>query len=209
MATNITPYKSLISASERAQAMGQNPVLIWFTGLSGAGKSTLATRVERALFHQGLHTYYLDADETRQGMNSDVGFDTSGRHENMRRVGHLCRHLLDSGLIVLASFISPFERDRALVRELIAPHPFAEVYLSTSLDECERRDPKGLYKRARAGEIRHFTGLSAPYEAPSNPLVELKTDHHDIDESVDILLRKISERCLLAKETHKGPGNEA
>ncbi len=191
MTSNLTPYKSLITASERSDKLGQRPLLIWFTGLSGAGKSTLATHVEQRLFQLGLHTYYLDADQTRQGMNRDVGFDAQGRHENMRRVGHLCHHLLDAGLVVLASFISPFENDRALVFELINPYPYIEIYISTGLDECERRDPKGLYKRARAGEISNFTGLSAPYEAPKSPHIELNTRGLTVKECVDILITKI------------------
>lgn len=171
--------------------MNQKPLLIWFTGLSGAGKSTLATHLEAELFKRNFHTYYLDADQTRQGMNSDIGFDAAGRHENMRRVGHLCHHLLDAGLIVLASFISPFERDRALVAELVSPYQLIEVYVSTSLHECEKRDPKGLYKRARAGEIAHFTGLTAPYEPPKSPQIEILTDNLSISESVDILTSEL------------------
>jgi len=191
MNDNTTLSRSLINSKARETRLGHRPILLWFTGYSGAGKATLCALLEKELFERGLHSYFLDAITVRQGMNKDVGFDESGRHENMRRVGYLCRHLLDAGQIVLAGFISPFRHDRALIENIIRPYQFVEIYLSTSIEECERRDPKGLYRRARNGEIKNFTGLSAPYEKPENPAIEIKTDALSPEDSLQELKTKL------------------
>jgi adenylylsulfate kinase len=154
---------------------------VWFTGLSGAGKSTLSSRVEEVLFQRGYRTYLLDGDNVRQGLCSDLGFSEKDRQENIRRIGETARLFMDAGIIVLTAFISPFRADRELVRALVQPGDFIEVYCNATLHVCENRDTKGLYKKARRGEIPEFTGISSPYEVPHKPEVEVFTGQKSLD----------------------------
>lgn len=199
---NIVWHPHAITGSDRARLNGQRPFVIWFTGLSGSGKSTLAGALEERLFTAGHRCYLLDGDNIRHGLNRDLGFSDADRIENIRRVGELARILVDAGLIVIAGFISPFARDRAMVRQLIEPGKFVEVYLNAPLAVCEQRDPKGLYRKARAGEIRHVTGIDSPYEAPLEAEVVLDTSARDVPGCVDEVL----EFCRQA-ELIPVPGN--
>ena len=162
-----TPFT--VNRANREKLGGHKALVIWFTGLSGAGKSTLANLLEIELHKRGKRTYILDGDNIRQGLNKDLGFTDSDREENIRRIAEVSKLMMDAGLIVITAFISPFQRDRELVRELIGADHFFEIYVSTSLADCEARDPKGLYLKARAGEIPHFSGVSSPYEPPIQP----------------------------------------
>jgi len=192
----VMPQPLAVSKASRAGALGQRPMLIWLTGLSGAGKSTLARGLEAALFAAGYHGYLIDGDNVRHGLNRDLGFSDADRAENIRRVGELCKLMLDAGLIVIAAFISPFKQDRQVVRELLEPGEFLEVYLDASLQVCESRDPKGLYRRARQGEIPQFTGIDSPYEAPDHPEVVLKTGERSVDDCLAVLHQALVERGL-------------
>ncbi|MGZ5923939.1 MAG: sulfate adenylyltransferase subunit CysN [Rhizomicrobium sp.] len=173
-ATNVHWQALDVEKQSRAQQKGQKPVVLWFTGLSGSGKSTIANLVERALFAEGRHTYLLDGDNVRHGLNRDLGFTDADRVENIRRVGEAAKLFVDAGLIVLVSFISPFRSERRMARDLVGEHEFIEVYVDTPIEVCMQRDPKGLYKKAQAGEIKNFTGIDSPYEEPEHP--ELKVD---------------------------------
>ncbi len=175
-ATNITWHHGEVSRDAREAMLGHRAACLWLTGLSGSGKSSLARRVEKQLVERGVSAYVLDGDNVRHGLNADLDFSPGAREENIRRVGEVARLFVDSGAIVLAAFISPYRSDRARVRALFEGGGlFAEVHVSTPIEECERRDPKGLYARARAGEIADFTGITAPYEAPEHP--ELRVDN--------------------------------
>ena len=193
MNTNLTWHESVVSKKERAERKGQKPCVIWFTGLSGAGKSTLANALERALFERGHHCYLLDGDNVRQGLNGDLGFTDEDRVENIRRIGEAAKLFVDAGLIVMTAFISPFRAERKLAREIVEADEFIEVHLSTSLEICEERDPKGLYKKARAGEIPHFTGIDSAYEAPEHPELRIDTGANDLRASTEQLLNYLSE----------------
>ncbi|MCX8043572.1 MAG: adenylyl-sulfate kinase [Desulfobacterota bacterium] len=169
-------HQPSITKQDREALYGHRAVALWFTGLSGSGKSTLAHEVERKLYHRGCHTYVLDGDNVRHGLNSDLGFSPQDRAENIRRLAELVRLFTDAGVIVLTAFISPYRADREKARHLLAPGDFFEIYCRCSLAVCEQRDPKGLYKKARAGDIQEFTGISAPYEEPLNPEITVDTD---------------------------------
>jgi adenylyl-sulfate kinase len=166
---NIVWQEIQLTKAERAHQKSQNPCLIWFTGLSGAGKSTIANALERALFERGHHTYLLDGDNVRHGLTKDLGFSDQDRVENIRRIGEAAKLFVDAGLIVMSAFISPFRDDRKIVRDLFEAGEFIEVFVNTPLNVCEERDPKGLYKKARAGEIKNFTGIDSDYQPPINP----------------------------------------
>lgn len=194
---NVVWHRMTLNKSTRAERNTQKPVLIWFTGLSGAGKSTLADAVEKRLFAMGYHTYSLDGDNVRHGLCGDLGFTERDRVENIRRVGEVGRLMVDAGLIVLASFISPFRRDRQMVRQMLEPGEFIEVYMNTPLAVCEQRDPKGLYRKARAGEIDNFTGISSPYEPPEQPEVTVNSSELDLTQSVQAVLDVLHERGLI------------
>ncbi len=174
--SNITWHDHHVTKQDRIERLGQKPCVLWFTGLSGSGKSTVANALEQMLFASGVHTYLLDGDNIRHGLNKDLGFDEKSRVENIRRIGEVSKLFVDSGLIVLSAFISPYKADRQSVRQLVQPGEFVEIFIDTPLDVCESRDPKGLYKKARAGQIQNFTGLDAPYEAPDNAEVHIKND---------------------------------
>lgn len=186
---NLVSSHSLVSTATREALMGHKPVTVWFTGLSGAGKSTLARESETALVERGVKTFILDGDNVRQGLNANLGFSPADRAENIRRVGEVCKLFTEAGLVVFSAFISPYRADRDLVR---ARHPqggFIEVYVDAPLAVCEDRDIKGLYRKARAGEIPEFTGISAPYEAPDKPELRIKTGEQGVAESVAQVIR--------------------
>lgn len=191
---NIYPFKTKVSQSDRVRLLKQKSLLLWFTGLSGSGKSTLAVQLEAELHQKGYKTYLLDGDNVRSGLNKDLTFGEAGRVENIRRIGEVSRLFLDAGIIVIASFISPFRNDRSQVRGLVGDHNYFEVFVDCPLEECERRDVKGLYKKARAGEIKEFTGISSPYERPESPDIIIRSDKMPIAESINLLLEKILPR---------------
>jgi adenylyl-sulfate kinase len=170
---------------------------LWFTGLSGAGKSTTANAVEQKLFDLGHHTYLLDGDNVRHGLNKDLGFSDSDRIENIRRIGEMAKLFADAGLIVLSAFISPFRADRQMVRDLIEDGEFIEIHMSTPLSVCEQRDPKGLYKRARQGEIKNFTGIDSVYEAPQSPDITLNTAECDIEACVEKVIAYLKQHNII------------
>ena len=180
---NITWHMGEVDHADRRVAHGHRGAVLWFTGLSGSGKSTIAHRVERLLIERGAFAYVLDGDNVRHGLNADLGFSPDEREENIRRIGEVSRLFCDAGAIVLSAFISPYRRDRDRVRAIVPEGQFVEVYVDTPLAVCEARDPKGLYKKARAGEISNFTGLDAPYESPSDPEVHLRTAEMSVDEA--------------------------
>ncbi len=173
---NITWHSGTVTRSDRERLLGQRGATVWFTGLSASGKSTIACHVEQKLLDMGRHTYRLDGDNIRHGLNRNLGFSPEDRAENIRRIGEVARLFTDAGTIVLASFISPYCRDRDAVRALLGPGEFIEVYVKVSVAAAEQRDPKGLYKKARAGEIKGFTGIDDPYEAPPQPEILLDTE---------------------------------
>ena len=176
----------------RVSRKRQTPRILWFTGLSGSGKTTIANRVERLLFNAGRHTYLLDGDKVRRGLSRDLSFTDADRVENVRRVGEVAKMMLDAGLIVLVSLISPFRADRGMVRRMVGEGEFVEIFVDAPLEVCESRDPKGLYSRARAGEIKNFTGLDSPYEAPENPDIRLDTTNLSPEEAARLIIEFIS-----------------
>lgn len=195
-ATNVHWQHLDVDKRARAQSKGQQPRCLWFTGLSGAGKSTVANLLERRLCALGYHTYLLDGDNLRHGLNRDLGFTMEARVENVRRVAEVSHLMVDAGLIVLVCVISPFQSERDFARGLFEQGEFAEIFMDTPLEECERRDPKGLYRKARAGEIRNFTGIDSPYEAPINPEVHLRPDESSLEAMVEALTSYVASRAL-------------
>lgn len=190
---NVVWHNHKVTKQDRSTLKNQKPVILWFTGLSGSGKSTIANAVESKLYEMGKHTYLLDGDNIRHGLNKDLGFSTEDRIENIRRIGEVAKLFVDSGLIVLTAFISPFQKDRDLVREMVEDREFIEVYVDTPLEVCEQRDPKGLYKKARAGEIPDFTGISSPYEAPKNPEIHIKNDKIPVEDCAGKVVEYLKE----------------
>ena len=184
-------HQTHITKDDRAKQKNQVPKCIWLTGLSGSGKSTLANALEVALTEQGKHTYLLDGDNVRHGLNKNLGMSDEDRTENIRRVSEVAKLMVDAGLVVITAFISPFRADRDAARVLFEDGEFVEVFADAPLEECEKRDPKGLYKKARAGEIKEFTGIDSPYEAPANAEVVINTAENDIGECVRQLIAKI------------------
>ncbi len=178
-----------ITKAQRELLHGHKAYLLWFTGLSGSGKSTLANLVEMALHQQGLSTYILDGDNVRQGINKDLSFAPKDRSENIRRIAEISNLMLDAGVITLAAFVSPYKKDREVVKQIVGPDKFIEIYVNTTLSECESRDVKGLYKKARAGEIKNMTGISAPYQVPTHPDIEIITDSQTIQQSVAVIMQ--------------------
>jgi adenylylsulfate kinase len=198
-ATNVHWHGGEINRPERAQLLGHGGATLWFTGLSGSGKSTIAVALEQALFQRGVLVYRLDGDNIRLGINKNLGFSAEDRAENIRRVGEVSKLFVDGGVIVLSSFISPYLVDRQIVRELHEADnmPFIEVFVDCSLEAAEERDPKGLYKKARAGEIKNFTGIDDPYEAPEAPEVHLHTDRQSLEEEVEHLIALLEKQGLI------------
>ena len=198
-ATNVHWHGGEINRPERAQLLGHGAATLWFTGLSGSGKSTIAVALEQALYQRGVLVYRLDGDNIRLGINKNLGFSAEDRAENIRRVGEVSKLFVDGGVIVLSSFISPYLVDRQIVRELHEADnmPFIEVFVDCSLEAAEERDPKGLYKKARAGEIKNFTGIDDPYEAPEAPEVHLHTDQQSLEEEVEHLLTLLEKQGLI------------
>ena len=190
-ATNIVWHNAAVSTDERRQRLGNIPCVLWYTGLSGSGKSTLANAVDRMLHDRGYATYLLDGDNVRHGLNKDLSFTDADRVENIRRITEVSKLFNDAGLIVSTAFISPFISDRQTAREIVGKD-FIEIFIDTPLEECEKRDPKGLYKKARAGEIPNFTGIDSPYECPENPEIRVETHGKDIEtvawEVIDYLI---------------------
>lgn len=198
-AENLTWHIGEVDKEARASAHGHRGAVLWFTGLSGSGKSTIGHRVERMLIERGAFAYVLDGDNIRHGLNSDLGFAPEDRVENIRRIGEVARLFADAGGLVLSAFISPYRKDRERVRGLMGPGEFIEVFVDTPLEICEARDPKGLYKKARAGEISNFTGLDAPYEAPASPEVHLETENLSVDEAAGLVVRYLEEQHILGE----------
>lgn len=174
--------------------LDQRATMIWFTGLSGSGKSTLAVALEKELYNRGFFCRILDGDNIRSGINRNLGFSNEDRHENIRRIAEVARLFIDSGVIIISAFVSPLEELREMAKEIVGVDDFFEVYVSTPLEECERRDCKGLYKRARAGEVKDFTGISSPFEAPANPTIAIDTTNVSVEEAVDQLLALLMPR---------------
>ena len=193
---NIFWVEGKITAQSRAARLGHRGAVVWFTGLSGAGKSTIAQALERELFARGMHTYVLDGDNIRHGLNSNLGFSPEDRVENIRRVSEVAKLMADSGVVAITAFISPYRLDRRRAREiaLSGNAEFIEVFVDAPLEVCEARDPKNLYKKARAGEIRQFTGIDAPYEAPEDPEIVVHTDKQTVNESVATILEALLSR---------------
>ncbi|MFB1069939.1 adenylyl-sulfate kinase [Vibrio diabolicus] len=194
---NIVWHQHSVDKQFRAELKKQNPAVLWFTGLSGAGKSTIAGALENRLATLGYHTYLLDGDNVRHGLCSDLGFSEQDRRENIRRIGELAKLMADAGLIVLSAFISPHRAERQLVRDLLPEGEFIEVFVNASLEVCEGRDPKGLYRKARAGEIPNFTGIDSEYQAPKNPEVDLPAGEKSVDELVDLCLEALKSRAVI------------
>lgn len=190
-------YKT--TKSQREDQHGHKTYLIWFTGLSGSGKSTLANLVEIALHENGISTFILDGDNIRQGINKDLTFSHEDRTENIRRIAEISNLMLEAGVLTLAAFVSPYIKDREGVKQIVGADNFIEIYINTSLEECERRDVKGLYEKARKGEIINMTGISSPYEAPINPDIEVVTDGKSVEENVDQILKFLNQKINFKK----------
>lgn len=191
-------HHSSITREDRLQLKQQKSVVLWFTGLSGSGKSTVANAVESKLLSLGKHSYLLDGDNVRHGLNKDLGFSDDDRVENIRRIGEVAKLFLDSGSIVLTAFISPFISDRAQARNLMEVGEFLEVFVDTPLEVCESRDPKGLYKKARAGEIKNFTGIDSAYEAPLSAEIHLLTQNKTVEECAEFVVEQLAKRGYLS-----------
>jgi len=200
---HITWSEAIVRREDRERRNGHKGAVLWFTGLSSSGKSTLARMVEKELFERGCHTYILDGDNIRHGLNRDLGFSPADREENIRRIGEVAKLLVDAGLIALTAFISPYRADRDRNRALVPEGEFIEVWCRCSVEECERRDPKGLYKKARAGQIPEFTGISAPYEEPLAAELVLDTDRLSAGDCVERILAYLEERAIVAAPAGK------
>lgn len=185
-----------ISRKERNLISGHNSKVIWITGLSGSGKSTVANGLEELLFKKNIRTYTLDGDNIRRGINKELTFTEEDRTENLRRIGEIVKLFIDAGVVVIAAFISPMKKDRQMLREIIGEEDFFEVFINTPLEICEQRDAKGLYKKARSGEILNFTGISAPYEAPENPDVTINTEKQSAKEAAELIWSKLEKSIL-------------
>ena len=196
--SNVIYHQATVTRQRRNKLNGHRSVVLWFTGLSGSGKSTLAHALEEKLFQKGCRTFVLDGDNVRYGLNSNLDFSESDRTENIRRISEVSKLMLESGLIVMTAFISPFNRDRNEARKLISNDDFIEIYCKASLEVCEARDVKGLYKRARAGEIKNYTGIDSPYEEPENPELTINTNDETLDNSVSKILSFLEQNFLIS-----------
>lgn len=191
---NVVWHRATVSREDREERNAHKALVLWFTGLSASGKSTLAHALEDRLHKMGCHTFVLDGDNVRHGLCSDLGFSLEDREENLRRIGEVAKLMLETGVMVLTAFISPMRKDRERVRSLFPHGDFLEIYCDASLEVCESRDPKGLYKRARAGEIPEFTGISSPYESPVNPELRTDTGHESVEQNVDQVIAMLRQR---------------
>jgi adenylylsulfate kinase len=198
-ATNITWHAGQVDRRDRERLLGQRGVTVWLTGLSGSGKSTIAVGAEKVLLERGRHAYVLDGDNVRHGLNKNLGFSPADRTENIRRIGEVAKLFSDAGVIVMTSFISPYREDRDAVRAIMGKGDFVEVHVRASVETCEGRDVKGLYKKARAGEIPEFTGISAPYEEPLHPELVLDTKAQSVEESVGALVDYLDAQGYLGR----------
>ncbi|CAF1742565.1 MULTISPECIES: adenylyl-sulfate kinase [Bacillus] len=194
---NIIWHPAAISKSDRQSLNGHKSCVLWFTGLSGSGKSVLANAVDEKLYRKGIQSYVLDGDNIRHGLNKDLGFQTGDRIENIRRIGEVAKLFVDSGQMILTAFISPFREDRDMVRALFPKGEFFEIYVKCPLHVCEQRDPKGLYKKARNGEIKHFTGIDSPYEAPLSPDFIIESDQTSISDGADFIINALQNRGII------------
>ncbi|WP_299095695.1 adenylyl-sulfate kinase [Winogradskyella sp.] len=200
MSKNIIPHNYQISIEDRRQSNQHNSFLLWFTGLSGSGKSTIANVVEQKLHQMGVKTFTLDGDNIRKGINKDLTFSPEDRTENIRRIAEVANLMVNAGLVTLAAFVSPYKKDRDSIRSIVKDVNFVEIYINTSVEECERRDVKGLYKKARAGEIKNMTGISAPYETPENPEIEINTEEESVDVAAQRIIDFITPKLKLNNE---------
>ena len=191
MQENIIPHQFNITQEQRSDLKKHNAFLLWFTGLSGSGKSTIANEVEKALHQKGIHTYTLDGDNVRKGLNNNLTFSPEDRTENIRRIAEVSNLMIDAGLVVLAAFVSPYKKDREMIKKTVKDVNFVEIFVDTSVEECERRDTKGLYAKARKGLIKDFTGVNAPYEAPENPNILINTEEFSVEAAVIKILEYI------------------
>ena len=203
MTSNIVWHDQSVSKLERAEHKNQKPCVLWFTGLSGSGKSTVANALEHELAKRGQHTFLLDGDNVRHGLNKDLGFSDADRVENIRRIGEVSKLFVDAGLIAVTAFISPFRSDRQLVRDLLSESEFVEIHMNTPLATCEARDPKGMYKKARAGEIKNFTGIDSDYEAPLTAEITLDTSVQSVLECVKQIIDYLSTHQVLIPKSLK------
>lgn len=195
---NTVWHRTSVTKVDRQRLNGHKSCVLWFTGLSGSGKSTIANAVEDKLHQMGVHTYLLDGDNVRHGLSKDLGFNKEDRIENIRRIGEVAKLFVDGGMIVLSAFISPYRIDRAEVRSILEEQEFVEIFVKCPLSICEQRDPKGLYKKARKGEIANFTGITDPYEEPNNPEVIVNSHKHSIEHSVDKIIKYLSENKIIS-----------
>ncbi|MDO3660012.1 adenylyl-sulfate kinase [Bacillus sp. C28GYM-DRY-1] len=196
---NIIWHPAAISKSDRQSLNGHKSCALWFTGLSGSGKSVLANAVDEKLYRMGIQSYVLDGDNIRHGLNKDLGFRTEDRIENIRRIGEVAKLFVDSGQVILTAFISPFREDRDMVRALFPEGEFYEIYVKCPLHVCEQRDPKGLYQKARNGEIKHFTGIDSPYEAPLSPDFIIESDQISISDGADLIITELQSKGIIKK----------
>ncbi|MDQ0201806.1 adenylyl-sulfate kinase [Neobacillus ginsengisoli] len=196
--SNIVWHEQSLTKELRRKQNGHNSFVLWFTGLSGSGKSTVANAVAKRLFDEGIKNYVLDGDNVRHGLNKDLGFSEEDRKENIRRIGEVSKLFVDGGQVVLTAFISPFAADRELVRSLLEDDEFVEVYIKCPIEECEKRDPKGLYVKARQGIIRDFTGIDSPYEEPVNPELTIETNAYSIEDSVEKIIEYLKKRNFIS-----------
>jgi len=198
-ATNITWHERQVDKAAREKRNQHKGVVIWLTGLSASGKSTIAVEVDKILFSLGIHTYILDGDNVRHGLNKDLGFSPDDREENIRRIGEVAKLFADSGAIVLTAFISPYKKDRQIARDLLEEGDFIEVFVDADIETCKQRDPKGLYKKAIEGTIPNFTGISAPYEVPEKPELVINTSKLNLKESADVLVKYLADNKIINK----------
>lgn len=204
VSSNVVRHKSIVSRSSREELNCHKSVNVWFTGLSGSGKSTLAHAVEERLYSMGVRTYVFDGDNVRHGLCGDLGFNIEDRAENLRRIAEMVRLFLDAGILSLTAFISPLSEDRQKIREIIGPEDFIEIYCNCPLEICEQRDVKGLYKKAREGKIKNYTGISSPYELPSNPDLALDTGSQSLPECVDLIIDYLFAKKVIPEKDNSG-----
>ncbi|MEZ5050609.1 MAG: adenylyl-sulfate kinase [Saprospiraceae bacterium] len=197
MGKNVFDQSYAVNKVKRRKENGHNSFLILFTGLSGSGKSTIANHVEIELFKKGIHTYSLDGDNIRMGICNDLGFSEADRNENLRRIAEVSKLMIDAGMVTLAAFVSPYKKSREMIKNIVGSSNYIEIYVNTSIETCETRDVKGLYAKARSGEIKDFTGISSPYEIPDNPDGTVNSDNMTLDEAVQIVLQIVEKKLTL------------